>query len=230
LEIFAFGDSVTYGRWDKDGGWVVRLRKFLDMRALTTKEEEIFYTIYNLGVPSESAMDILSRFDSEMETRCSEGAGPVIIFATGLTDAVFSVKANRHVLPIETYKKTLAKLLAAAQRYKPRAILFVGPTPVDESRAAPFSWDSNRILKNENIRVYNDTLLGFCKGNGLACVDLYGRMVRAKGFEKRFFDSDYYGGSNDDGIHPNSTGHRLAYSTIKRELIKLVPSLGSYKR
>ena len=33
--ILIFGDSITYGAWDKEGGWVQRLRKFLDERNLT---------------------------------------------------------------------------------------------------------------------------------------------------------------------------------------------------
>ena len=29
-KILIFGDSICYGKWDKEGGWVTRLRKYID--------------------------------------------------------------------------------------------------------------------------------------------------------------------------------------------------------
>lgn len=30
-KILVFGDSIAYGKWDSDGGWVARLRKYVDV-------------------------------------------------------------------------------------------------------------------------------------------------------------------------------------------------------
>ena len=33
--LLVFGDSITYGAWDLEGGWVQRLRSFIDKKNLT---------------------------------------------------------------------------------------------------------------------------------------------------------------------------------------------------
>jgi lysophospholipase L1-like esterase len=35
MRLLIFGDSITYGAWDIEGGWAARLRKFLDGKTLT---------------------------------------------------------------------------------------------------------------------------------------------------------------------------------------------------
>ena len=48
MEIIVFGDSIAYGAWDKEGGWVQRLRKILDVKTLSNPDQ--FYLVYNLSI------------------------------------------------------------------------------------------------------------------------------------------------------------------------------------
>jgi hypothetical protein len=50
-KILVFGDSIAYGDYDKEGGWVIRLRKFLDERQLDS------YETYNLGIPIDETTE-----------------------------------------------------------------------------------------------------------------------------------------------------------------------------
>ena len=47
-QILVFGTSTTYGCWDIEGGWVQRLRKYLDEKQLD--DPELYYIVYNLGI------------------------------------------------------------------------------------------------------------------------------------------------------------------------------------
>ena len=37
MHIIVFGDSITQGYWDPHGGWVQRLRNFLDRKTIKKK-------------------------------------------------------------------------------------------------------------------------------------------------------------------------------------------------
>ena len=57
------GDSITYSRGDSEGGWVQRLRKFID------KKKNFSYTIYNLGISGNKTSDLLKNFEFEVKNR-----------------------------------------------------------------------------------------------------------------------------------------------------------------
>ena len=48
VQILIFGDSIAWGAWDKEGGWVQRLRKLIDEKNLS--DPEFYCLVYNLGV------------------------------------------------------------------------------------------------------------------------------------------------------------------------------------
>jgi len=69
--ILVFGTSTTYGAWDSEGGWVARLRKFLDEKTISSnyKSEGL---IYNLGVSGDKTEDVLKRFEPETKARLGQ--------------------------------------------------------------------------------------------------------------------------------------------------------------
>ncbi|MDP3998378.1 MAG: hypothetical protein Q8P89_02085 [bacterium] len=68
IHILAFGTSTTYGAWDIEGGWVQRLRRFLDEKIITANYEHDYF-VYNLGVSGDKSADILERFETETKAR-----------------------------------------------------------------------------------------------------------------------------------------------------------------
>ncbi|MCX6743407.1 MAG: GDSL-type esterase/lipase family protein, partial [Candidatus Parcubacteria bacterium] len=83
--ILIFGDSITYGAWDKEGGWVARLRKFVDEKIFA--DPNYYNIILNLGISGNNSTDILRRFEFELQQRIKEEGEIVIIFAFGTNDA-----------------------------------------------------------------------------------------------------------------------------------------------
>ena len=67
MTIICFGDSITYGNWDPKGGWVGRLRNYLDTKSLGAYEGadlySKFYTLtYNQGIPGDTSTGLFARF------------------------------------------------------------------------------------------------------------------------------------------------------------------------
>ena len=66
-KIFIFGDSIAYGAWDPEGGWVERLRQWL---FVTTRDNYNLGTfLYNLSIVGDTTADLLRRFPTEIAAR-----------------------------------------------------------------------------------------------------------------------------------------------------------------
>ncbi len=50
-KFLVFGDSIAYGKWDSKGGWVARLRDYIDEKYNLNKTGNV--QVYNLGIPGE---------------------------------------------------------------------------------------------------------------------------------------------------------------------------------
>lgn len=91
-QILVFGDSIAYGSWDKAGGWVQRLRTFIEEKY---PEEHL---VYNLGVSADTTDSLLERLEIEIKKRGSErnqrrGIATILIFQIGTNDsAILSTK------------------------------------------------------------------------------------------------------------------------------------------
>ena len=202
--ILVFGDSITYGAWDKEGGWVQRLRKFLEEKY----PKEFF--VYNLGIPiNETTENILSRIEVELKARTTPGfeSENIVIFAIGINDSQFVHSEGRHKVPIDKFKDNIQKLIKIAQKFSSK-IIFVGLTPVDERKTTPIPWNTDKSYKNEDIKKYNEIIKMVCNKHGIPFIDL---------FEDWINDCKNY---LDDGLHPNSEGHKRIFETVKNFLVE----------
>ena len=83
-----FGDSISYGLYDKESlGWVNRTRLNLNNS----------HYIFNLAIPGQSSKDILSRFEIELKNRYNDQDSFKLIFAFGIKDALLLTKDNYHI-------------------------------------------------------------------------------------------------------------------------------------
>lgn len=195
-----FGASITYGAWDKEGGWVQRLRKCLE------KDQEIL--IYNLGVSGDNTEDLLERFESETKSRLREDTSIEIIFDIGINDSQFIHSKGRNSIPEDKFKNNIHKLIELARKYSSK-IIFIGLTPVDEAKTCPIEWNKNKSYKNEYIKKYNNLIKLICKENNIPFIDIFSEWVKLN-YKKLL----------EDGLHPNTEGHKLIYERIKEFLEK----------
>ena len=63
-KILVFGDSIAYGKWDNHGGWVARLREYVDKKFNIGKGGNV--QVYNLGIPGEVAVRMVDRVKQEL--------------------------------------------------------------------------------------------------------------------------------------------------------------------
>jgi len=204
--ILIFGDSITYGAWDKEGGWVQRLRKFLDEKNLT--DSDFYCLVYNLGVSGNTINDLIERFEFETKQRLKESEETIIIFAIGINDSYFVHSENNNRVPINKFKENIQKLIKSAKKFSSK-IIFVGLTPVDETKTTPIPWDADKSYKNEYIEKYNKVIKKVCEENEILFIEIFEDWMKLN-----------YKNLLEDGLHPNSEGHKKIFESVKEFLIK----------
>jgi len=201
MRVLVFGDSITQGFWDVEGGWVSRLRKAYDQKAIETDDYDQ-PTIFNMGVSGDSSDDVLARFDNETKVRANEELA--FVFAIGVNDA--RTKAGVNFSDVERYRKNLTEIVTQAQQYSDK-ILFVGLTPCVEARSNPVSWGDTGYT-NTRIKEFDSTLKEFCEQNNLSFVEIFEPFAKAESENELLPDS----------LHPNDNGHQLIADIVKPKL------------
>ncbi|MBN2094415.1 MAG: hypothetical protein JW727_00050 [Candidatus Aenigmarchaeota archaeon] len=164
--ILVFGDSIAWGAWDLNGGWIQKLRTYLEKKLLSTPEfwKEEFYQVYNLGVAStigENSQTLLKRFKHEANARFEKDERTIFVFAIGKNDSRFLKSKNNFAVPKEDFRKNIVKLIKNAKEFSPE-IIFIGTTPINDSKTSPIPWDRDASYKNEYLQEYNAILKEVC--------------------------------------------------------------------
>lgn len=207
--IIIFGDSITWGAWDEKGGWTQRLRSFIEKSY--PPGEEVFFT-YNLGIPGNKTSNILERLRLETEERIDKNYEPeeiVFIFEVGGNDSAWLKEENRHKIEKEQFEKNIQELIKIAKEYSNK-IVFVGAIQHDESKSCPISWNKNMHYYNKHQKEYNEIVKKTCKNNKVHFIDIL----------KIFDVSNLKDLLHEDGVHPNSRGHKLIFNKVKKYIIK----------
>ncbi len=166
------------------------------------------YPVYNLGVSGDNTEDLLKRFETECKARLSEEKSVIIIFAIGINDSQFLHNENRLRIPPEKFKENIKKLINLSKKFTTK-IIFVGLTPVDETKTIPLPWNTNKSYRNENVEKYNKIIRLICKKSNIYFIEIFERWVKIN-----------YKDLLEDGLHPNSKGHEKIFETVKSFLFE----------
>jgi len=194
--VCIFGDSITWGAWDREmGGWLNRLRIFIE-------NDNYPFIIYNNGVSCDTTRDLLERFNVECEAREPR----VIIFAIGINDAMLCYNNGELMVKEEEFKDNLEKLLKLAANQCGK-IIFTGLTKINEEiyKQNDGIKEGDAFFGNGNIKKYNLIIKEFAKENNLLFIELFDLIK----------DSDL-----EDGLHPNAQGHEKIFQKVKECLIE----------
>ena len=192
--ICIFGNSTAWGAWDMEkGGWVNRLWFY------TGKKTNGECNIYNLSIFGGTIEKILKRFESEAKTRKAD----VLIFQSGGNDSFLKGKNGPNKVPIDQFKKNLEEIIQKAKNITPD-IIFIGFNNVDETKTMPVSWE-NIYYVNAEIQKYSAVMKGVCKENNIPYLNVFGILN----------NNDL-----DDGLHPNTAGHKEIFNKVKSFLEK----------
>lgn len=217
MTIICFGDSITYGNWDPEGGWVGRLRKYLDSRSLSAYQGEDLYSkyytlTYDLGIPGDTSTGLFARFENELIPRFNQDEEMVILFAIGINDSRFYLSTGQFETDIETFNQNIWDMWEIARQYS-LDVAFIGLTPVDEVRTNPLFWETDAVYKNEYIQKYNDAIKEFCESREVPFIDLFDTM---KGLDVPSL--------MEDGIHPNPEGYKVIEEIIRQAVFENLKS------
>ncbi len=201
-KILCFGDSITYGAWDPEGGWVTRLRKQIDAICMESKLSKFFLT-YNLGVSSDTSESLLKRFDGEVLARMIEEGEPIIIFSIGTNDSVRYTDTHEAWVSEDIFAKNIEELIKRAVRYTSR-ILFLGSIPVNEAKTNPYLNDSTIESNNADIKKYDNIIAEKCQKSGVEFIPIFKSLVKTSFAEMLY----------EDGVHPNETGHAFLAAKV----------------
>lgn len=206
--IYAFGDSITYGAWGvKSSGWATLLRQYLD--DLQEKNPDYYCLLYNLGIPGETTVGLLNRFDDETNARGREGEEAIFIFAFGANDAAFLASDNKFRVSKDEYEGNLSNILEKADKIS-KKIMLVNILPVVESMN---NGRNGKTRQNKYMQEYNLILEKLSKKFELRLVDVYSVFMKA-GHENLFI--------KEDGLHPNDEGHQLIFETVRPALQEMI--------
>lgn len=191
--ICVFGDSIAYGAWDDHGGWVDRLRAFLHAKTLRSRFQS-YYFLYHLGIPGNTAGDVLKRLAGEAKAREPH----IVIFAIGINDARWREPGRVPHVAEEIFRKNVGLLISEARSFT-HAIVFIGLTPVDETRTMPF--DPGCYFENERIQHYDAILRKTAEDADVLYLAVHDVLSPKTDFE--------------DGLHPNRAGHEKLFVLIR---------------
>ncbi len=203
-QILVFGDSITCGYWDPEGGWVQRLRKEIDTKSLASNVNQ-YIEVYNLGVDGDNSTWLLDRFENEIKQRVSEKEGVLILVEIGSNDCEWISKKKETVTSKEQFEDNIKKLAEIGQKYGEK-VVFVGFTPIDQSKVDPIPWNHDRSYRNDLNTEFNDIVKRVCEQNKLPFINLLEKL--GENFQAKLVD----------GVHPNSAGHEQIYQIV-RELV-----------
>lgn len=208
MTIICFGDSITYGNWDPQGGWVGRLREYLDTKSLEAYSGEDLYSkyytlTYNLGIPGDTSTGLFARFENELIPRFNPDEETILLFAIGINDSRLYLSTGMHETDIEDLKQNIWDIWEIARQYSPD-VAFIGLTPVDENRTNSLSWEPDAVLKNEYIEQYNTAIGEFCRSREIPFIDIFNQMKNL-GIPALL----------EDGIHPNQEGYKVMEEIIR---------------
>lgn len=201
MNIFAFGDSITYGAWDREGGWVQRLRKKLEERDRST-------LVYNLGISGDTTRDILKRFDTDLIHRFDDDDESIILFCIGTNDdVVWSHDQGKFWVEPEEYRMNLVALYDKAC-VRTHRVAFLSLIPVDETKTNPSPWDPSAAYLSKNILRYQKILEEVCENQRIPLIDIYTPL------QKDSLDLVLA-----DGLHPNEEGHERISRAVHEFLL-----------
>jgi len=104
---------------------------------------------------------------------------------------------------LDKFEENVEEIIKRAKKITDR-IVFISFKNVDEARTKPISW-RDIYYTNENIKRYNDAMEDICVKNNVSFLSIFGLLSN---------------GDLDDGLHPNTEGHKKIFEKVKDFLIQ----------
>lgn len=200
--LLIFGDSITTGEFDVEGGgWADRLKSHVFKRRLDGTLPKPIYT-YELGIPAQDTAGLKSRILAEIKAREDPGEVSAVLLAIGINDSKVLKATNKNVVSLSDFKTRYESILFELKE-NGYACSVVGLTRVNES--VPRTSDT--LFVNDEIQKYDGVIQELAAQYSLHYIPV----------------SDLFLERADllvDSVHPNAEGHRMMFERVKEHLEK----------
>lgn len=204
MDIFCFGDSITFGEYDiESGGWVDRLKTSCMAGYIVQGQSDD--SVFNLGIGGETTRGMRARFETELKTRLNATQRSLITLAYGANDAARETSGET-LVPQKEFIDNLSLAIGIGRSLKCE-ILLLNITPVSLGREG-VPTPSGRRRFNEVVDRYNTALEELARQQSVELLDVNGE------FKKKELSSLFV----DDGVHPNAEGHRLISDLVRERV------------
>ena len=197
MRILIFGDSITYGAWDTEAGWVERIKREAHRQTILSEGKNKLQVI-NLGIGGDTSTKILKRMPAEIEARYSASWPFVFLITFGANDE--RIMNDKIETPMEKFETNVREIVTIAKSHSDK-ILFLGIPPIGK----PVVEFKGQEYSDERVKEYEQKLQTIVEDAGLLFVPI------RPAFEAAGLDNLY---AYDD-IHPNNKGHQLIADTVK---------------
>lgn len=204
MRVLVFGDSIAYGSWAAEYGWVELLKREAHKRTVESQGSTKLQVL-NLGIGGDSSTKILRRMRGEIESRSSASWPFVFLFSFGTNDQ--RTKDGQPETSTEQFERNVRAIVAEARKYTDR-ILFVGTPPIGR----PLAMLKGQEYSDERVKKYEEHLVAVLRAENVSFVPI--RPV----FEQTGLDGLY----SYDHLHPGDAGHKLIMETVLPKLDNLI--------
>lgn len=140
------------------------------------------------------------------KARIDEEEKTLILIEIGINDSQFVLTGNQHRISPDEYKQNLLKLIESSKQ-NGADLIFVGLTPVDDSRVDPTPWTPGKSYRLEFVKQYEEILKEVAREQNIPFVEIMSKFME-KDYKNLFVD----------GLHPNLVGHQIMYEEVKKYL------------
>jgi acyl-CoA thioesterase-1 len=194
--IYFFGDSITLGCDDSSGlGWPGRL-----VSKISKPDEKL--AAYNLGINGDTSEHIKDRWRTELQARSRDGSG-LIIFAFGFNDAA-SMNGCSPQVELARSLDNAREILTEAGKLT--EVLWIGPTPVDESVNPMVTDVATWQMFNQTISEYDQAYAKLSDSLGINYLSLYQKFINSEQYKQAL--------ASADKVHPADAGYALIADTV----------------
>lgn len=206
MNLLIFGDSIAWGAWDEKGGWAQRIKSYADQKAIANNFDNDT-TVYCVGVDGDNTQDLLARFDTEVAARTDKENRLLILIGIGINDSQYVLESHSHRVSKQEYENNLVELIKKAKHHQAN-LIFIGLTPVNDSRVDPTPWTPGKSYRLEFVKQYDQILKTVSENYNIPYVEIMSSFLQ-KDYKELLID----------GLHPNTQGHELMFEQIKNFLI-----------
>ena len=204
IRILVFGDSITYGAWDTEGGWVERLKRIAHTKTISSNGETKIQVI-NLGIGGDTSNKILKRMPDEIRARESASWEFLLLITYGANDE--RIRNGSIETSITEFEENTKKIIQYAKKFT-KNIIFIGPPPIGKN-IVNFK---GQEYSDQRIEEYETRLKKILNENFIQFIDL--RSFLNKKQLNSLFAYDY--------IHLNDEGHRLIAEYVRSRIKILI--------